>query len=101
MTKLYATLITSALILATGVPAMAGTKAADRREHRQQVRIAQGVNSGELTAAEVLRLERRQFQVRRFEARAKSDGNVTFVERVRLQHKLNQTNRQIRRQKHD
>lgn len=101
MTKLTNILLTSALVLGTSIPATAGTPVINAREHRQQHRIAQGIASGELTVKEVIRLEARQARVRVMEAHAKSDGVVTFGERVRLNRELNRASRKIHKQKTD
>ncbi len=73
----------------------------DRRERNQQMRIRQGVRSGELNRREVRRLEGEQRRVRRHEAIAKSDGDVTARERHRLNRELDRSSRHIYRQKHD
>lgn len=86
--------------LAAGT-AQAGTPRVNGREHRQQVRIRQGVRSGELTRCEATRLEAQQAAIRRQEARFRSDGVVTPAERARLNHELDVTNRRIYRQAHD
>ncbi|MCB1624545.1 MAG: hypothetical protein KDI32_08155 [Pseudomonadales bacterium] len=92
-------------VVATGIlfiaPALAGTPLLDKREHNQRERIVQGVRSGELTRPETRRLVHGQVNLRRMEARAKSDGEVTARERVRLQREANQQSRRIARQKHD
>jgi hypothetical protein len=77
------------------------TPGVDRREHRQQRRIVQGVRSGELTGRETLRLERGEWDIRRDERHAKSDGQVTARERAHLQRELNRESRHIYRAKHD
>lgn len=72
----------------------------DRREHREQTRIHQGVRSGELTRREVRRLEAEQAKIRVDERLARRDG-LTAKERARLQKELNRAGRDIYRQKHD
>lgn len=81
--------------------AQANTPGVDRREANQQARIAQGINSGQLTPRETIRLERGQAHVQNMEARAKADGVVTPAERARLQQAENVQSRRIYRQKHD
>lgn len=71
------------------------------REHRQQLRIRQGVRNGELTRSEAARLEQQEARIRAQERRAKRDGRFTPAERVRVQRSLNRTSRQIYRQKHN
>lgn len=74
----------------------------NRRERNQQMRIRQGIRSGELTRAEVARLEREQARIRLAEARARhSGGEFTPRERARIQHQLNQSGRNIYWQKRD
>lgn len=92
-----------AMSVLTAAVAQAGTATprVERREVRQQARIAQGVKSGALTPRETVRLERGQAHVGRIEARAKSDGVVTPAERARLAHAQNVQSRQIRRLKHN
>ena len=77
------------------------TPRVDRRENRQQKRIAQGVNSGQLTPKETVKLEREQGKIKRDEARAKSDGTVTPKERARLTREQNKASRDIYRKKHN
>lgn len=77
------------------------TPVVDKRQRKQQARIAQGVASGEVNRAEARRLRAEQRHIRRAERRAKADGEVTNRERARLQRKQNKANRDIRRQKHD
>jgi hypothetical protein len=101
MTKTFNLLLSGALVLAASATTLARTPVVNKREHRQQTRIRQGIRSGELTFKEALRLEREQASIRRKEARAKADGVVTLGERARLHRELDQANRHIRRQKHD
>src|SRR5262245_38351606 len=103
MTRKISALFSIALIFGASGAAFAGTHTPriNHREAYQQHRIAQGINSHELSAKEVARLEKQQLEIRKLEAHAKSDGHVTYWERVRIHHELNQANRSIRRQKHD
>lgn len=90
--------------LATGLfagVAQADTPWVDKREHRQAVRIFNGVANGSLTFRETGKLLRGQARVRRAERRFKSDGVVTPRERFRLHRKLNRQNRRIHRFKHN
>lgn len=72
-----------------------------RREVRQQGRIQQGVNSGQLTRGEARRLEKGEARIDRAQAKAESDGVVTGKEKVHLEHMQNVESRRIFRQKHD
>ena len=74
----------------------------NERQRNQQLRIRQGIRSGELTRVEAARLERREAQIRVNEALARrSGGEFTLRERARIQHQLDRTSRNIYRQKHD
>src|SRR3712207_9493315 len=77
------------------------TPGINRRQHRQQDRIFQGVRSGELTRGEFWRLERSAREIRRDERRARADGVVTARERARLHRELNRESRMIYRAKHN
>lgn len=102
MKRIVSILLSSVFVLALGISVSAQkTPSVDRREHRQQRRINQGVKSGELTKREAARMEAQQARTNRLEAKAKSDGKVTVKERARLQHRENKTSRRIYRQKHD
>ena len=98
------TILAGALLSATMIP---GAIAAERRpinarEHREQVRIRQGVKSGELTRRETIRLKKEQARIRVNERFAKkSGGEFTAAERARIQKELNAASRDIYRQKHD
>ena len=72
----------------------------DRREHQQQVRIRQGIHSGELTRQEARQLEAEQARIRVDERFAKR-GGLTPEERRRIQNELNKASRDIGKQKHD
>ncbi len=95
-----------AVALTTGLfsaSAQAGpfTPGLDKREHRQGVRIWNGVKDGSLTVRETGQLIRGQARLRRAERRAKSDGVVTGRERARLHRKANRQSRRIWRKKHN
>lgn len=74
----------------------------NQRQRNQQRRIAQGVKSGQLTAAETARLERREAGIERREQKMRaSGGKFTKGERRAINKQLNSTSRQIYREKHD
>ena len=81
--------------------AHSATPRIDRREARQQLRIRQGVRSGELGRGELARLRMGQRRIHGMERRAKSDGVVTMRERARITRFQNRENRIIRRLKHN
>ena len=82
-------------------PAVASAKTINGIEHREQLRIRQGIRSGELTRAEARRLEAEQARVRVDERFARADGRLTPKERERLHKELRHASRDIYRQKHD
>ena len=93
--------LVTALVLGVTVIANANTPRINKREHYQQQRIRDGIQSGSLTRHEAARLEAEQAKVRVDEARAKSDGHVTDRERDRLNRELTRSGKDIYRQKHD
>ena len=94
-----ATLALGTVLALSGI-AQAGT--INRREHRQIHRIAEGVQSGQLTRRETARLLAEQAYIRAEEYRFRHSGNgLSARERLRLQHDLNRASRDIYVQKHD
>jgi len=73
----------------------------NQRQKNQQQRIGKGVQSGQLTPPETVRLEKEQQRIARNEAAAKSDGNFTPQERAKIQREQNHASHDIYRQKHD
>ncbi|MFM7331670.1 MAG: hypothetical protein ACKO1L_08425 [Brachymonas sp.] len=73
----------------------------DKREAKQEQRIAQGTASGALTQREADRLNAGQTRVDNAQAKASADGKVTRKERAHLTHMQNKQNRHIAHQKHD
>ena len=77
------------------------TPGLDKRETNQQKRINQGVTSGQLSAKETNRLEKREIKLNADEAAAEADGKVTHSERMKLQHEANKDSKAIHRQEHN
>jgi hypothetical protein len=73
----------------------------DRREGRQQKRIANGVNNGTLTPTQTSHLEKREAAVQKTEQAdmAKHDGHLTKVDQKNLNHRENRISRSIKRDK--
>lgn len=85
--------------LATAVPAEARI---NQRQNHQQVRIANGISKGSITAREAVRLESQQVRIARYEARSRADGGgLNRAERIRIEAKQDRASRNIYRQKHD
>ena len=92
-------LVASAAVLFS-LPAFAA--GVNQRANRQEARINQGVQSGELTAREANRLDNRQDRIDAQLARDRADGpGLTPHERAKLQRHENRLSRDIYRQKHD
>ncbi len=73
----------------------------NKRQHRQHVRIHDGVKSGELTHSEARALRLEQRALRQKERAYKSDGSLSADERKELHQDLNAASANIHEQKHD
>jgi hypothetical protein len=95
-------LLTIGLVFTFSLAASAqNTSGIDKREKNQKQRIVNGVKSGDLGFKETAKLLKQQAEIRKFERKAKADGTVTLVERVRLHRELNQAGRNINRKKNN
>lgn len=88
-------------IMAGSVVSQTQTPVINKREHRQQARIRQGVKRGELTRGEARRLEAREHKIQKDKMAAKADGKVTPAERRKLKREQNRASRKIYRLKHN
>ncbi|HWE23222.1 MAG TPA: hypothetical protein VG496_04700 [Myxococcales bacterium] len=96
--------IAMALAVAVLAVSLAGRAAeVDRREQRQQERISQGVQSGQLTPGETARIERKEARIDREikRDRAANGGTLTPAERRRINRQQNRVSREIYRDKHN
>lgn len=75
----------------------------NRRQTRQQKRIAQGVKNGSLSPKETANLEKREAGVQRQEQRdmAKHNGHLTKAEQRQLNRRENRISRTIYKDKHN
>ena len=99
------------LFLGTAVAAAAAFLAATpahaegrihRRQENQQRRIAEGIESGQLTARETARLERGETRLNREIRRDRqSGGGLSPHERATIERQQDRMSRRIYRQKHD
>ncbi|MBR7783253.1 hypothetical protein [Undibacterium luofuense] len=102
MKALRIVLITLASLMVAPVFAQnTETPRIDKREARQQQRIAQGVKTGELTAKETANLEKREAKIEADKQAAKADGVVTKQERAKLTHEENVASHKIAEKKHN
>ncbi|HTN50784.1 MAG TPA: hypothetical protein VML50_00150 [Anaeromyxobacter sp.] len=101
MSAIARRLAAALLALSLAAPALAAE--VDRREERQQQRIGQGVESGQLTAHETAKLERKEAAIHREVKadRAANGGKLTAAEKKQVNHQQNQVSHDIYRQKHD
>jgi hypothetical protein len=97
--KSIALALTAIATIAVAIPAEARI---NQRQDRQQSRIANGINNGNLTAREAAALEKQQASIARYEARSSADGpGLTKIERARIEKRQDKASRSIRRQRHD
>ncbi len=79
------TVILASLLLAvTSATSFAGTPWINARQNAQQHRIFKGVQQGDLTFNETLKLQQGQARVQNLENQAKANGVVTPLERARV-----------------
>ena len=93
--------IISILLISTFLAPLAEAKRNQRRENRQQARIAEGVSSGQLTRPEARRLERGQNRVDHAQDKAMADGDMSAKEKFKIEKMQDRQNRRIYREKHD
>jgi hypothetical protein len=101
--KLAYLALAAATVLAPAVMlAQTGATIADRKVN-QQDRIAQGVNSGQLTARETSHLEHQEAGINKEEAgmRAQDNGHLTAQDKKTLTKQQNAESRRIYRDKHN
>ncbi|OUS27327.1 hypothetical protein A9Q99_15045 [Gammaproteobacteria bacterium 45_16_T64] len=73
----------------------------NQQQKQQSERLVQGVKSGELTKKEANRLSIKQAKIAKKEARFRSDGVFTPVERAIIKQDLAEMNIRLYKQKHD
>jgi hypothetical protein len=74
-----------------------------QRKENQQDRIAQGVQSGELTAGETTNLEKKEADINKEEhsMAAANDGKLTAADKAKITRQQNQLSNQIYQDKHN
>jgi hypothetical protein len=74
-----------------------------KRKERQQHRIAEGIESGQLTAGETARLEKKETRLNREvrDMREDNGGRLTAKNRRIINRQQNRLSRDIYREKHD
>jgi len=108
--KMIKVILQSAVLISTVMPASFVKAAPDndpptinQRKENQQDRIANGVQSGQLTAGETRNLETKESALNREEhgMRAADNGHLTAADRATLNHQQNKLSRQIYNKKHN
>jgi uncharacterized protein YdbL (DUF1318 family) len=92
-----------AVLIAGALSSLAFGAEVNRREARQQERIGEGVESGQLTPHETAKLEHKEGRIQNEIAadRAANGGKLTAGEKASINRQQDRVSRQIYRQKHD
>ena len=92
-----------AAVLGTALTAVTKAQTINQRRENQQDRIAQGIQSGSLTAGEAARLETKEARLNRqiHDDREDHNGHLTKAERAQINRQQNKLSRQIYRAKHN
>ena len=95
--------IVKMIVVVSALSSLAMAAEVDRRETRQQERIGQGVESGQLTPGETARLERQEQRIdNQVKAeRAANGGHLTAAERRQVNREQNRESRRIYAAKHN
>lgn len=85
------------------LPSSAEAGKIKKRAENQQDRIAQGVKSGELTAGETARVEKKEARLNHEvrDMREDNGGKLTDAEKAKVNHQQNRLSKDIYKQKHD
>ncbi len=89
------------LILILSVGYRAEARRDNKREVRQQARIHEGVQSGEITRREAHHLRKGQRKIDHMQRKALRDGEVTTDEKAKIEAAQDRQSQQIYDQKHD
>ena len=95
--------IVKMIVVVSALSYLATAAEVDRREDRQQERIGQGVESGQLTPSETARLERQEQRIDNqvTAERAANGGHLTPAERAQVNREQNRESRRIYAAKHN
>ena len=103
----FKTMLLAAALAALALPAFSQSDnpapGVNQRKENQQDRIANGVESGQLTAGETRNLEKREAGLNAEEKgmEKRDDGNLTAADKARLTRQQNRLSRSIYRDKHN
>jgi hypothetical protein len=87
--------------LTSGFAYAQGTAATVERDAKQQQRIEQGLQSGQLTTKEAASLEKQEAKVETMQKNALKDGTLTPAEQARLDKARNKVSADIYKDKHN
>lgn len=93
--------VVTLLLASTMIAPLAEARRNDKREKRQDARIAEGVKSGELTKHEAKKLNKKQKKIDAAQAKASADGVVTPEEKLKLEKMQDRQSARIYKEKHD
>jgi len=99
--KILGGLLVAFLALTSVAEAQTRTPVINRREHRQERRINQGVRHHELTRNQAHHLRRKEGHIRAERRMAMANGRMDRNERMHLRHEEHRMSRNIYRAKHD
>ncbi|TSA27448.1 MAG: hypothetical protein D4R68_05600 [Ignavibacteriales bacterium] len=85
----------------TAISAQTVTPRINKTQKKQQLRVHQGIKSGELTRGEVRKLENQQKAIQRDKRIAKADEVVTPGERKQIRKEQNRASNNIYIKKHN
>jgi hypothetical protein len=97
MNKMILTIVTSLALMS----ATAEARRDNKREAKQQARIGQGIQSGELTRREARKLHKGQKRIDQLQQQANADGTVSPKEKLKIEKAQDKQNALIYKQKHD
>jgi CRISPR/Cas system-associated endoribonuclease Cas2 len=104
MKKIVGTMTAGIVVVLMSGIALAGPTddpGIQNREQKQEQRIQQGVQSGQLTPKEAGRLEAQQTKIKQDEERMKADGKLTKAERKKLKREQGSASENIHKKKHN
>ena len=96
-------MIVKMVVVVSALSSLAKAGEVDRREERQQDRIGQGVQSGQLTPGETAHLEKQEQRIdsQVKTERAENGGHLTAAERRQVNREQNRESRRIYAAKHN
>jgi hypothetical protein len=91
--------ILAVLVITTGL--LSAQSETTKRQVKQKVRIEKGVQSGEITKKEKVKLKQQQQNIKNTKKAAKADGVVTKKEKAIIDRKQDKASKNISRKKNN